>query len=124
MPSSGTRSRAAGRSGTTTRTPAASRPSTTAAPPTVSRGWSVRHDDPYAGGFTTQHYGRPADGVHVIQIELARRLYLDEGSLRRSAGFEAVRSWCRELVAHLGQAARAGVRARPPHGGPGEAPGP
>lgn len=82
----------------------------------VSRGWSVRHDDPYAGGFTTQHYGRPADGVHVIQVELARRLYLDEASLRRSAGFEAVRGWCRELVAHLGRAAQgdAAAAARPP----------
>jgi N-formylglutamate amidohydrolase len=90
----------------------------------VSRGWSVRHDDPYAGGFTTQHYGRPADGVHVIQVELARRLYLDEGSLRQSAGFEAVRTWCRELVAHLGQVARSAVRPRPPHGGPSEAPSP
>jgi N-formylglutamate amidohydrolase len=72
----------------------------------VARGWSVRHDDPYAGGFTTQHYGRPAEGVHVIQVELARRLYLDEATLRRSTGFEAVRAWCRELVAHLGRSAR------------------
>jgi N-formylglutamate amidohydrolase len=73
----------------------------------VARGWSVRHDDPYAGGFTTQHYGRPSEGVHVIQVELARRLYLDEATLRRGSGFEAVRGWCRELVAHLGRAARA-----------------
>jgi N-formylglutamate amidohydrolase len=80
----------------------------------VGRGWSVRHDDPYAGGFTTQHYGRPAEGVHVVQVELARRLYLDEATLRPGSGFEAVRAWCRELVGKLGRLSRTGaVLARP-----------
>lgn len=46
-------------------------------------GYSVRHDDPYRGGYTTGHYGRPAEGVHAIQIELNRALYLDEHSLAR-----------------------------------------
>jgi N-formylglutamate amidohydrolase len=67
----------------------------------VAQGWSVRHDDPYAGGFTTQHYGRPEDRVHVVQIELARRLYLDEATLRPTPGFDSVRGWCRGLVARL-----------------------
>jgi N-formylglutamate amidohydrolase len=71
----------------------------------VARGWTVRHDDPYAGGFTTQHYGRPGEGVHVIQVELARRLYLDEETLRRGPGFDAVRGWCQELVDKLGRLA-------------------
>ncbi len=67
----------------------------------VDQGWSVRHDDPYAGGFTTQHYGRPADRVHVLQVELARRLYLDETTLRPLPSFGSVRDWCRRLVARL-----------------------
>jgi N-formylglutamate deformylase len=87
----------------------------------VARGWTVRHDDPYAGGFTTQHYGRPSEGVHVVQVELSRRLYLDEVTLRMGAGFDSVRTWCRQLVARLGAVATttqnvAGVasrRARP-----------
>jgi N-formylglutamate deformylase len=41
-------------------------------------GLSVRHDDPYKGGFTTLHYGRPRERVHAIQIELNRALYVDE----------------------------------------------
>jgi N-formylglutamate amidohydrolase len=41
-------------------------------------GLSVRHDDPYKGGFATSHYGRPAEGWHAIQIELNRALYVDE----------------------------------------------
>jgi N-formylglutamate deformylase len=68
-------------------------------------GWSVRHDDPYAGGFTTQHYGRPAEGVHAVQVELARRLYLDETSLRPNGSFPSARAWCRELVVRLGRMA-------------------
>lgn len=68
----------------------------------VRKGWTVRHDDPYAGGYTTQHYGRPADAVHVVQVELARRLYLDEATLRQGPDFDAVRTWCRGLVATLG----------------------
>jgi N-formylglutamate amidohydrolase len=69
----------------------------------VAQGWTVRHDDPYAGGFTTQHYGRPADGVHAVQVELSRRLYLDETSLRPLPSFGAVRTWCRMLVRKLGR---------------------
>jgi N-formylglutamate amidohydrolase len=69
-------------------------------------GFSVTHDDPYKGGFTTRHYGRPAANVHVVQVELARRLYMDEVTFRRRADrFQVARGWCRELVAKLGQAA-------------------
>jgi N-formylglutamate amidohydrolase len=71
----------------------------------AASGWSVRHDDPYAGGFTTQHYGRPAQGVHAVQVELARRLYLDEATLRPNENFTSARSWCRELVSRLGRLA-------------------
>jgi len=71
----------------------------------VGQGWTVRHDDPYAGGFTTQHYGRPADGVHAVQVELSRRLYVDETTLRPLQSFGAVRDWCSLLVSKLGAVA-------------------
>jgi formiminoglutamase len=32
----------------------------------------------FKGGWTTRHYGRPAEGYHAIQMELACRGYLDE----------------------------------------------
>jgi N-formylglutamate amidohydrolase len=41
-------------------------------------GYVVRRNMPYAGGFTTRHYGRPKEGVHALQIELNRALYMDE----------------------------------------------
>jgi N-formylglutamate amidohydrolase len=65
-------------------------------------GFSIRHDDPYRGGFSTAHYGRPAQGVHAIQIEIARRRYMDESTLRIDAqGFRAVREFARTLAARL-----------------------
>ncbi len=42
------------------------------------QGLTVRRNVPYAGGYTTRHYGRPADGMHTLQIEVNRCLYLDE----------------------------------------------
>src|SRR5882672_323455 len=68
-------------------------------------GWTVRHDEPYAGGFTTQHYGRPTEHVHAVQLELSRSLYLDEASLRPLPTFFGVRAWCRALVGALGRLA-------------------
>jgi N-formylglutamate amidohydrolase len=47
-------------------------------------GFAVQRNDPYAGAFSTEHYGRPEKGVHVLQIELNRALYMDETSIRRS----------------------------------------
>jgi N-formylglutamate deformylase len=68
-------------------------------------GWSVRHDEPYRGGFTTSHYGRPERRSHAIQVELARRQYMDEERLVPHTRFPEVRAWCRGLVAKLGELA-------------------
>lgn len=73
-------------------------------------GKSLRHDDPYRGGFSTEHYGRPAEGEHALQVELARRLYMDEVELRQNDGFSSCRALCRSLVQGLGQAAEALVQ--------------
>ncbi len=65
--------------------------------------YSVKHDDPYKGGFSTRHYGRPRDSWHAVQVELARRLYMDENSLaQKPTAFDATRAWCRELCTRLG----------------------
>jgi N-formylglutamate amidohydrolase len=54
----------------------------------VSMGYVVARNAPYAGGYTTEVYGRPVEGVHALQIEISRSLYLDEGSLSPKPGFE------------------------------------
>lgn len=46
-------------------------------------GLSVAHDEPYKGGFTTQHYGKPNLGTNAIQIELNRAIYVDEKTSKR-----------------------------------------
>lgn len=45
-------------------------------------GFAVRPNDPYMGGFITRHHGRPARGVHAIQLEMNRDLYMEEEALR------------------------------------------
>jgi N-formylglutamate amidohydrolase len=44
----------------------------------AGRGLRVQRNQPYAGGFTTQRYGRPGLGRHALQIEINRALYMDE----------------------------------------------
>jgi N-formylglutamate deformylase len=57
-------------------------------------GYSVSRNKPYAGGFITEHYGNPPAGLHAIQLEINRALYMDE---RR---FEPIGAFGR-LASHL-----------------------
>jgi N-formylglutamate amidohydrolase len=66
-----------------------------------SKGYLVRRNDPYAGGFITRHYGRPGDDVHVLQIEIARALYMDETRIERLPEFLFVERQIADLVAAL-----------------------
>jgi N-formylglutamate deformylase len=66
-------------------------------------GLSVRHDDPYRGGWTTARCGRPSEHLHAIQIELNRALYVDENNGRPKDGdFEKLSALLTELVRRLG----------------------
>ena len=69
------------------------------------RGFAVALNAPYAGGFTTGHYGKPRRGRHALQIEINRALYMDERSYRRRAGFARLSSEMAGLIARLGEAA-------------------
>ncbi len=55
-------------------------------------GYSVSRNKPYAGGFITEHYGRPGRGLHALQIEVNRGLYVDEETLAKSAGFNTLQA--------------------------------
>ena len=66
-------------------------------------GLSVRHDDPYKGGFTTLYYGRPREHVHAIQIELNRALYVDEQTfVIKQPAFDELATLLDALVVKLG----------------------
>lgn len=54
-------------------------------------GYVVSRNAPYAGGYVASAYGRPAENVHVLQIEINRALYLDEPNVARVEGFEPLR---------------------------------
>ena len=54
----------------------------------IDMGYDVAFNRPYAGGYITEHYGRPAIGAHAIQLEVNRALYMDEETFTRSTGFE------------------------------------
>ena len=66
-----------------------------------NKGYLVRRNDPYAGGFITRHYGRPGNDVHVLQIEVARSLYMDEDRLERLFAFSFIQQQITGLIAEL-----------------------
>ena len=65
-------------------------------------GYTVNRNKPYAGGFITEHYGRPASGLHALQIEINRGLYMNETTQEPSSGFadlfHNLREFTRELT--------------------------
>ncbi len=65
---------------------------------------------PFAGGHITESYGRPAEGVHALQLELRRDLFMDEASHRPHSGAEALAPVLARLLANLADAALATVR--------------
>jgi N-formylglutamate amidohydrolase len=64
-------------------------------------GYVVALNKPYAGGYITEHYGRPHKGQHALQIEVNRALYMDETSFEKSAGFERLRGDLEAVVRAL-----------------------
>lgn len=67
-------------------------------------GYRVARNTPFAGGHTTQTYGRPAGQVHALQIELNRGLYVDERTLERTNGYARVRADMTRLAEALSAA--------------------
>ncbi|WP_349358282.1 N-formylglutamate amidohydrolase [Stappia sp.] len=64
-------------------------------------GYRVSRNKPYAGGFITEHYGRPIKGLHALQLEINRGLYMDETRTERHAGFDALREDLRRFAETL-----------------------
>ncbi len=64
-------------------------------------GYAVTRNNPYAGGYVAQSYGKPLKGLHVLQIEMSRRLYMDEQRITRHKGFDALRHNLKSIFATL-----------------------
>ncbi len=67
-------------------------------------GYTVMRNVPYAGGFTTCHYGRPAAGRHCLQIEVNRALYMDERHYGKKPGFSRLQTDVELLLSRLAEA--------------------
>ncbi len=65
-------------------------------------GYAVSRNKPYAGGFITEHYGNPAAGLHAIQLEINRALYMDERRYERSRNFARLAADLETLARRLG----------------------
>ena len=65
------------------------------------RGYRVMRNKPYAGGFITEHYGRPLKGLHAVQIEINRKLYMDETTFEFHSGSGKLIDDIRSVVEHL-----------------------
>lgn len=66
-----------------------------------ARGFKVQMNRPYAGGYITEHYGRPGRGFHAVQIEINRGLYLHERTLEPSRNFRALQRALTEICAEI-----------------------
>ena len=66
-------------------------------------GFSVRRNEPYAGAFTTAHYGQPGKRVHALQIEVNRRLYMNEAAVARSRDLPGLRRKMTQFIAAMAE---------------------
>ncbi len=66
-----------------------------------AQGYAVALNKPYAGGYITEHYGRPHKAQHVLQIEINRALYMNETSFAKSQGFDRLREGLQTMVRGL-----------------------
>lgn len=66
-----------------------------------SFGYHVARNHPYAGGFITSHYGRPHEGIHALQIEINRHLYLDENRIELTPHAPILALHLHEMMASL-----------------------
>ena len=66
-------------------------------------GYAVARNKPFAGGFTTRHYGQPRNGVHTVQIEINRALYMNEVRIEKNAGFDRVAAQMTDVIVALAQ---------------------
>ena len=77
-----------------------------------SLGYQVTINKPYAGGFITEHYGRPDEGLHAIQIEINRGLYMNEKSMTPNHNFNKLCDDLEEFVDRLIMSCFAGRQGR------------
>lgn len=74
-------------------------------------GYSVTRNKPFSGGFTTRNYGRPNEGVHAIQIEINRGLYMNESTIARGPGMPLLENHISHVISALADLGRLDLAA-------------
>lgn len=75
-------------------------------------GYAVQRNKPYAGGYITEHYGRPASRIHALQIEINRALYMDEVTFEKKPDFPRLAADLADATATLAAETAAAPRYR------------
>jgi len=65
------------------------------------KGFRVARNRPYAGGYITAHYGQPEIGIHAMQIEVRRGLYMNESTMNLHPNNTEIRVVIQELLSQL-----------------------
>ena len=66
------------------------------------KGFKVALNEPYAGGAIVTRHGRPAEGIHAIQVEVDRCLYLQDDGRTPGVGFDRIASFIEAIATGLG----------------------
>jgi N-formylglutamate amidohydrolase len=66
-------------------------------------GYAVAVNDPYKGVELVRRHGRPAEQRHSLQVEVNRRLYMDERTLAPNDGYARLEADLGRLVARLAE---------------------
>ena len=69
----------------------------------TAEGFRLRRNSPFSGAYIAAAYGRPRENVHVVQLELDRSLYMDEGRVRPRSDFDQFAARFAQVVARLSQ---------------------
>ncbi len=69
----------------------------------AARGYEVKVNDPFKGVELVRAYADPAAGRHSLQLEVNKRLYMDNTSLTRTEGYARLQQALMELIAAIGE---------------------
>ncbi|WP_317673909.1 N-formylglutamate amidohydrolase [Thioclava sp. A2] len=75
-----------------------------------AEGFRVARNAPFAGAYIAQTYGQPDQGVHVLQIEIDRALYMDQRTIRPLPEFDAFAQRIAAVIAGLADIGRKPAR--------------
>jgi len=67
----------------------------------LKQGYNVTRNYPYAGGYVTQHYGKPRAGIEALQIEINRDLYLNPVTMKKKRSYETLAANLKAVITEI-----------------------